>query len=113
MAGSQAGLNRQATGQTSGDAQLGGLPSATQGAAEQEVAVQLQPMQLLGHRRRAADAPGRQGPFRIRVADAASIGLALFSEAMAPEQQFALNQSQVAPERALWHRNRDRCRAPS
>jgi hypothetical protein len=32
---------------------------------------------------------------------------------MAPEQQFALNQSQVAPERARWRRNRDRCRAPS
>ena len=78
MVRSQAGLNGKATGQTSGDAQLSCLPGPPQGAAEQEVAVQLQPMQLLGHRRRAADAPGRQGPFRIRVADAASIGLALF-----------------------------------
>ena len=88
----QAGLHLETGGQASTHPQLRGLHRPPQGTAQKLITVELQPMELLRHRRGAADPLGREGPASIR-----SVGVALLGQAMAPKQQFALSQNRAAP----------------
>lgn len=89
---SQARIQGETTGEASPHPKLCGLDRPPQGTAEQQITVELEPVQLLGHRRRAVDPLGGQGPLPI-----GAITLALLSQTMAPKQQLALSQNRVAP----------------
>ena len=72
--------------QTSRHANFSGLQRPPQGAAQQAITVELQATQLRRHGRSALTAFSRKGPLLIRA-----IRMAIFGNAVAPEQQFALN----------------------
>jgi len=84
----QAGLDAKTAGQAGRHSKLGRLHSPFQGAAQQRGTAELQPHQLRRHGGRALDSLGGESPLRIRM-----IGMALRSDAVAPEQQFAISQN--------------------
>ena len=82
----QAILQLQRRRQTSRHSNFSGLQRPPQGAAQQAITVELQAAQLSRHGRSALTAFSRKGPLQIRA-----IRIAIFGDAMAPEQQFALS----------------------
>ena len=83
---SQAILQLQRRRQTSRNPNFSGLQRPPQGAAQQAITVELQAAQLRRHGRSALSTFSRKGPLLIRA-----IRVAIVGDAMAPEQQFAMN----------------------